>query len=86
MVKAWISKLLGATIGGMMGAGLAMAQDITWDEKYYNPNPLKDDLVLPMPCGGAIVFRPVYTPNAGGTVGDVAVILGQEGDEQPFLN
>lgn len=62
------------------------AQEITWDEGYFNPQPLADDLILPMPCGGAMVFRPVYTPNAGGMVGDVSVILGIEGEEQPFLN
>lgn len=69
-----------------LGAVPLSAQSITWDEKYYNPQPLPDDLTLPMPCGGAMVFRPVYTPNSGGSVGDVSVILGQEGDEQPFLN
>jgi len=86
MADAWTNKLLVATLGYLVGAGLTVAQEITWDEKYYNPKPLEDDLILPMPCGGAIVFRPVYTPNTDGIVGDVAVILGQEGDEQPFLN
>ncbi|WP_391480694.1 formylglycine-generating enzyme family protein [Nereida sp. NH-UV-3] len=86
MVNAPSGKLLGATIAWLMGVGLAMAQDIRWEQSYYNPNPLDDDLILRMPCGGAMVFRPIYTPNTGGTVGDVPVILGQEGDEQPFLN
>lgn len=86
MPDAWTNKLLVATLGYLVGVGLAVAQEIAWDERYYNPEPLEDDLILPMPCGGAIVFRPVYTPNTDGIVGDVAVILGQEGDEQPFLN
>jgi len=32
----------------------AQAQEITWQEKFYNPKPAEDgtDLVLPMPCGG----------------------------------
>lgn len=34
----------------------------TWPERLYNPKPLPDDLVVPLPCGGAIVFRPVTTP------------------------
>ena len=90
MVKSWMAALCGGMVwgifGGLMSASSAVSQEITWDEKYYNPQPIADDLTLPMPCGGAMVFRPVYTPNAGGTVGDVTVILGQEGDEQPFLN
>lgn len=59
---------------------------ITWDEKTYNPQPLAGDLTLPMPCGGAMTFRRVDTPNTEGAIGDVAVLLGQEGDAQPFLN
>ncbi|MDD3471314.1 MAG: SUMF1/EgtB/PvdO family nonheme iron enzyme [Syntrophaceae bacterium] len=30
-----------------------------WDPKYYNPNPVTDDFILPLPGGGAMVFRPV---------------------------
>lgn len=60
--------------------------EITWDAKYYNPQPAEGDVTLPMPCGGAMVFRRVETPNTEGVLGDVAVILGQEGDKQPFLD
>ncbi|MCE6967946.1 formylglycine-generating enzyme family protein [Cereibacter sphaeroides] len=67
-----------------LGAGAEGA--ITWDEKYWNPQPAAGDLVLPMPCGGGMVFRPVATPNAEGAIGDVPVILGQEGDAQPYLD
>ncbi|GFE64092.1 formylglycine-generating enzyme family protein [Litoreibacter roseus] len=64
-------------------AGLA---EITWKDSYYNPQPANGDLVLPMPCGGAMVFRKVATPNSDGAIGDVAVTLGQEGKDQPYLN
>ena len=66
----------------------AVAQDtaITWDEKYYNPQPAAGDLILPMPCGGAMAFRRVDTPNTEGAIGDVPVTLGQEGDDRPYLN
>lgn len=60
--------------------------EITWRESYYNPAPAQDDLVLPMRCGGAMVFRPVTTPNADGAIGDVRVTLGEEGSDQPFLS
>jgi hypothetical protein len=40
----------------------ALAADTPWPEDLYNPVPAKDDLVLPMPCGGAMAFRPVVVP------------------------
>jgi hypothetical protein len=30
-----------------------------WDPKFYNPNPSNGDFALPLPGGGAMVFRPV---------------------------
>lgn len=48
-----------------------------WPAALWNPAPLGDDLVLPMPCGGRIVFRPVETPMAQGPLADRAVTLGQ---------
>ena len=33
-----------------------------------------------------MTFRPVETPNADGTIGDVRVMLGQEGEDAPYLN
>ena len=35
---------------------------VAWPEPLYNPRPLADDLILPLPCGGALTFRPVATP------------------------
>lgn len=80
-----------AFAGLMLASGLAApsaAQDatITWAEKYYNPQPVENDLVLPMPCGGAMVFRRIDTPNTEGAIGDVPVTLGQEGEDRPYLN
>ena len=34
---------------------------ITWPEALFNPQPLADDRVLPMPCGGAMAFRTLAT-------------------------
>jgi hypothetical protein len=59
---------------------------VEWDTRLYNPAPLADDVILPMPCGGAMAFRQVLTPNADGVIGDVPVILGQQGTDQPFLD
>lgn len=77
-----------AVIVGMLVPATALHGQTTpaWDEKYYNPQPAAEDMILPMPCGGAMAFRAVATPNSDGAIGDVGVVLGQEGDAQPFLN
>ena len=43
----------------------APAQGQDWDEVAYNPVPAPGDIVLPMPCGGAMTFRPVDVPGEG---------------------
>ncbi len=57
----------------------ALAQELPapqpWPQAYYNPQPADGDLVLPMPCGGAMAFRRVETP-ADGPLGDRRVLLG----------
>lgn len=55
----------------------APAQD-AWAEEFFNPQPVERELVLPMPCGGAMVFRPVDVPSDG-AVDDRRILLG--GDE-----
>jgi hypothetical protein len=54
----------------------AAAPTITWKQESWNPKPLPDDLVLPLPCGGGMAFRPVPTPLAGGIMSDRQTILG----------
>jgi len=46
-----------------------------WAAKMVNPEPMPDDLILPMPCDGAMAFRRVLIP-ADGPLGDRAVMLG----------
>ena len=41
-------------------AGLFGRED--WEVAAYNPKPLVDDFVLPMPCGGAMAFRRIEVP------------------------
>ena len=54
----------------------AAQTEITWPEKLYNPAPADDDLVLPLACGGAMVFRAVDIPS-GDLLDDRPVELGQ---------
>lgn len=67
MRAAWILLLL--------LAAPARAQT-PWPEEFTNPRPADGDLVLPMPCGGAMAFRPVETPAGPGALEDRAVTVG----------
>ena len=52
-------KLLGAAVA------LSLASMVWADEgsdKLDNPKPLPDDVSLPLPCEGQMVFRYVYIP------------------------
>ncbi|MDD2877305.1 MAG: SUMF1/EgtB/PvdO family nonheme iron enzyme [Acidiphilium sp.] len=47
-----------------------------WPLASFNPEPTAGDLMLPMPCGGAMVFRPVAVPVGGAPSADLAISLG----------
>ncbi len=59
---------------------------VEWDKKQYNPQPslLGDDVILPMPCGGAMTFRKIET-EADGPLGDQMVNLGFREAEAGYL-
>ncbi len=79
----WALAVVGLAIPGF---AQERPEGIEWDARLFNPNPMPDDVILPMPCGGGIVFRRVLTPNTDGVIGDIPVILGQQGSDQPFLD
>ncbi|NBC33423.1 MAG: SUMF1/EgtB/PvdO family nonheme iron enzyme [Alphaproteobacteria bacterium] len=54
-----------------------------WPERLFNPQPRAGDLVLPMPCGGAMAFRPVETP-AAGFLDDRRILIGGEDPGQAY--
>jgi hypothetical protein len=54
-----------------------------WPERLYNPAPAADDLVLPLACGGAMVFRPVEIPS-GNLLDDRPVELGHTDAERGY--
>ncbi len=56
---------------------------IDWQERFYNPQPVADDLLLPIACGGAIAFRPVEIPS-GSWLDDRRVELGQADEERGY--
>ncbi len=79
----------------LLGGSTAMADlnaetasAITWPEKLYNPAPAVPrgqpaDLILPLPCGGAMAFRPVEIPG-GDWLDDRPVELGQSDAERGY--
>lgn len=77
----WRSILRLALALAVLAAAPAGAADITWPAALYNPDPAPDDLILPMPCGGAMAFRPVLVP-ADPPLGDRQMTLG--GSDERF--
>jgi formylglycine-generating enzyme required for sulfatase activity len=69
-------------VGGILLALLASAAlatgtpAVAWPAPSWNPVPLLDDVVLPMPCGGAMVFRAVAVGPAPRALPDGAVVAG----------
>ncbi|MGP9822090.1 formylglycine-generating enzyme family protein [Salinarimonas sp. NSM] len=74
--------LVAAAVGALVlsaGALVAPASAqpaTTWPEWVWNPRPDPDDVVLPMPCGGAMALRVVETGSAG-ALDDRRVVLGR---------
>lgn len=54
-----------------------------WPDNLWNPKPGADDVVLPMPCGGAMAFRKVEVPSDG-PLGDYRVTLGGTDEAAAF--
>jgi len=74
-------KMLLASAFLITAASPALAQG--WPERQVNPKPAEGDVMLPLPCGGAMAFRKVTTgrPAAGGALGpleDKQVSLGSD--------
>lgn len=75
--------LAAMAFGALLAAVPAAAQE-RWTEAFWNPKPLPEDLVLPLPCGGAIAFRPVPTPAGQGALADRQAMLGQSDPETNY--
>lgn len=69
----------------LLPLGLACLQaSAAWEEKLYNPIPDTDDVVLPMPCDGAMAFRKVFIPLAG-PLDDYPISIGQDNAEWGYV-
>lgn len=63
---------------------------VSWKQEDWNPQPMADDVNLPMPCGGAMAFRKVLTgpPRAGNEsnlLEDREVVVGSVDDPAPYV-
>ncbi len=71
----------------LMSVSVISGEEITWPEKLYNPAAAPPeqpaDLILPMPCGGAMAFRPVEIPGSG-WLDDRPVELGQSDADRGY--
>jgi hypothetical protein len=57
----------------------------TWPAATFNPAALPDDLVLPLPCGGAMAFRRIDTPAGDGGLDDRSLLLGNAEPETAYI-
>lgn len=76
-------RLAAALLGALLATAGARAEE-RWPEESWNPHPEPDDLVLPLPCGGAMAFRPVLTPVGQGVLADRPTMLGQPDPETNY--
>jgi hypothetical protein len=72
-----------ALVVAALSAAAPAAAQTGWPETHYNPQPRPGDLALPMPCGGAMVFRRVDVPSDG-AIDDRRVLLGGQDADLAF--
>lgn len=72
--------LLGLAFAGPALASPALAQ-ITWPTEIWNPVEIAEDIILPMPCGGAMALRLVATDTEANWLADMPVQMGNDGIE-----
>lgn len=69
-------------MAGIVLFGPTAAQQ--WEARFFNPKPLADDVVLTLPCDGAMTFRKVLVPGIK-PLDDFGVTLGAEESNQRHL-
>ncbi|MCM0036049.1 MAG: formylglycine-generating enzyme family protein [Burkholderiaceae bacterium] len=62
----------------------ALAISAPWEARFFNPKPTDNDVILPLPCEGSIVFRRVHVPLSK-PLDDFGVTLGSEGTALRYL-
>lgn len=74
-----VNSSLGRAVARALALALALqggtAAAAAWPDEHVNPKPAEGDVILPMPCGGAMAFRPVAIPSEG-PLSDRTIYLG----------
>jgi hypothetical protein len=73
-----------AALAAAFGCAAPVGAQATWPTETWNPSPMQDDLILPLPCGGAMAFRPIPVPVSSGALADRAATLGQSDPDTDF--
>ena len=76
---AWRRRAFAFAVCYALSDGLMAAPNIEWPAKYYNPQPADGEVILPMPCGGAMAFRRINVESTG-PLSDIRVDLGASDD------
>ena len=80
MYKIFRNMTLVSTLSLICSFGYAQS----WDPKFFNPKPIDDDVILPLPCNGFMAFRKVLVP-VKKPLDDFGVTLGSEGAALRYL-
>jgi hypothetical protein len=77
-------KLSRVALAGLLLVGSQLVMGAPWDTKFFNPKPLDDDVILPMPCEGSMAFRKVHVP-LDKPLDDLKVTLGSDSGDLRHL-
>lgn len=80
LIRTLATALVAAGTAAAAAAACAAAPPPT---EAYNPKPAADDVVLPLPCGGAMAFRRVVIPSEG-PLSDRLVFVGATDSGQGY--
>lgn len=78
------SNSLASLAAFILALSAATSAHASWDEKFYNPAPLEDDVILPMPCEGAMAFRRIPIVQKS-LLDDHRMVLGQDSEEWGYI-
>jgi hypothetical protein len=77
-------KLSRVGLAGLLLVGSQLVMGAPWDTKFFNPKPIDDDVILPMPCEGSMTFRKVHVP-LDKPLDDLKVTLGSDSGDLRHL-
>lgn len=80
-------RLLPGRAGFIAALGLlssATGAQAGWEANSFNPKATRDDVILPMPCGGAMAFRKVVIP-ASGPLDDYRISVGGSDEDAAYI-